>query len=98
MLANLVRSYQENGYNVVIKPKGRPKHDSQRKADQAGKSSLMSSELEAYRRDRRYILLKSYLTPYSKLEVKKVKYYQHLKDCLTQEQLVVEGSKIAGDL
>ncbi|MDF7638485.1 ISL3 family transposase [Lactobacillus sp. ESL0791] len=46
-------------------------------------------------RDRRYILLKyywkSYLTPYNKLEVKRVKYYKHLRDCMTQEQIVEEG-------
>ncbi|WP_348635629.1 IS3 family transposase [Lactobacillus sp. ESL0701] len=59
MLTNWVRSFKENGYNVVIKPKGRPKHEHQRQADQAGKSplearkpSLTSSELETYCRKR----------------------------------------------
>lgn len=45
--------------------------------------------------DRRYILLKyywkSYLKSYDQLEIKQVKYYQHLKNRLTQEQIVEEG-------
>jgi transposase len=52
--------------------------------------------------DRRYILLKyywkSYLKSYNQLEVKQVKYYQHLKDRLTQEQIVEEGLSINSSL
>ena len=59
ILFNWVRSYKENGYNVIIKPKGRPRHESQKQADQAGKSplkarkpSLTPSELKTYYRER----------------------------------------------
>lgn len=52
--------------------------------------------------DRRYSLLKyywkSYLKPYNQLEVKQVKYYQHLKDRLTQEQIVEEGLAVSPKL
>lgn len=59
ILLNWVRSYKENGYNVVIKAKGRPKHERQRQANQAGKSAsktagqrLTGTELKTYYRER----------------------------------------------
>lgn len=45
--------------------------------------------------DRRYILLKYYwklyLKPFNQLELKQVKYYRHLKQPMTQGQIVSEG-------
>ena len=57
MLANWLRSYRENGYNVVIKQKGRLPHAQTRSRNQtseARKRALTPAELEADHRERIY--------------------------------------------
>ena len=52
ILANWLRQYHENGYNVVNKQRGRPPHDQKRAADQARKPALTPAELKAENRER----------------------------------------------
>ncbi|WP_317638217.1 IS3 family transposase [Lactobacillus xylocopicola] len=44
MLANWLRQYRENGYNVVNHQKGRRRHDQKRATDQAGEPPLKARE------------------------------------------------------
>ena len=52
MLSNWIRSYKENGYNVVIKKKGRRIHEQERvkriRTAQARKRQVASPEFKAY--------------------------------------------------
>ena len=52
ILANWLRQYRENGYNVVNHKKGRPPHDQKRAANQARKRTPTPAELEIDRRER----------------------------------------------
>ena len=59
ILANWLRQYRENGYNVVNHKKGRPPHDQKRAANQTGKPATQArkrtptpAELEIDRRER----------------------------------------------
>ena len=58
MLINWIRSYKENGYNVVIKPKGRPTREKLKKQRareaEARKRRTSSPEFKAYCRKRIY--------------------------------------------
>ncbi|MCT7731349.1 MAG: IS3 family transposase [Lactobacillus crispatus] len=58
MLSNWIRSYRENGYNVVIKQKGRRTHEQEKaeriRAAQARKRRATSPEFKAYCRKRIY--------------------------------------------
>lgn len=58
MLSNWIRSYKENGYNVVIKKKGRRIHEQERvkriRTAQARKRQVASPEFKAYCRKRIY--------------------------------------------
>ena len=42
ILANWLRQYRENRYNIVNKQRGRPPHDQKRTADQTGKSATQA--------------------------------------------------------
>ena len=59
ILANWLRQYRENGYNVVNKQRGRPPHDQKRATDQTGKPATQArnrtptpAELKADYRER----------------------------------------------
>ncbi|WP_435817198.1 hypothetical protein [Lactobacillus hominis] len=56
MLSNWIRSYKENGYNVVIKQPGRRTHEQEKteriRAAQARKRRAVSLEFKAYSRKR----------------------------------------------
>ena len=58
MLGNWIRSCKENGYNVVIKKKGRRTHEQEKaeriRAAQARKRQAASPEFKAYCRKRIY--------------------------------------------
>ena len=54
MLSNWIRSYTENGYNVVITRKGRRTHEQRTREIEERKRRIASPEFKAYCRERIY--------------------------------------------
>ena len=54
MLINWIRSYKENGYNVVIKRKGRRTCEQRAREIEERKRRIASPEFKAYCRERIY--------------------------------------------